>query len=198
MLPLKTTWYVIHTSVWCDINSHSDDASDISSFSFSGRTCHVGTHKFHCWNYSPDAKRYPLVPDVLQTMSYRRIMGDTVLFSLRSKWDVLKCSTSTVCSPRRTACGQFPGWNEKPFIRLDDRPWSRHWGCKGGVILTSRFLSFSMTTFLQVHITSKSALLSLIRFHLTARCGFQDVYFFFSILLYRWKKSRSKSYSWED
>lgn len=84
---LKTTWYVIHTSVWCDMNSHSDDASDISSFSFSGRTWHVGTHKFHCWNYSPDAKRYPLVPDVHQTMSSRRIMGDTVLFSLRSKWD---------------------------------------------------------------------------------------------------------------
>lgn len=62
-----------------------------------------------------------------------------------------KCSTATVCSPRRTACGQFPGWNEKPVIRLDGRPWSRHWGWKGGVILTSRFLSFSKTTFLQVH-----------------------------------------------
>lgn len=35
----KTTWYVIHTSVKCDINSQRYDASDILSFfSFSGRT----------------------------------------------------------------------------------------------------------------------------------------------------------------
>lgn len=34
----KTTWYVIHTSVRCDINSQRYDASDISSFFSSGRT----------------------------------------------------------------------------------------------------------------------------------------------------------------